>query len=164
MVEFEREFDRPSLAGIAPFVSEQDFARKETLVEPAASGPVDAAGDALSAVDLSPAEPRTDSASLTVPTPSAAPVDEVVSQGAPERDRRAVVSLVSARQAARGKRGSAARAPRTGRSTAPRASTVDGALAREMSHDEAIKLARGPRQRQVQTTCRRCASSICRRA
>ena len=68
---------------------------------------------------------------------------------------RAVVSLVSARQATRGQRNSAARALHTGRSPVACASTVDGALARatgrartsgpfarEMSRDEATSLAR----------------------
>lgn len=133
MVEFEREFDPPSHQGTAPPASKTDSAREQTPAQPAAIERVDAAGD---------------HARNTV-------ADEMASEGAPERDRRAVVSLVPARQATRGQPDSAARTPRTGRSPVAHASTVNGALARatdhtrtsgpfarEMSRDEATKLAR----------------------
>jgi hypothetical protein len=160
MVEFEREFEPPSRAGVVSLASEseEDSARKESLVESVAVGCVDAVGDrARSVIAHSPAELETDPtsrAALTADT-TLADADEVAPETAPERDRRAVVSLVTARQATRGKRGSASRASYTGRSPVTCAGTVDGALARstsrartsglferEMSLAEATSLAR----------------------
>jgi hypothetical protein len=152
MVEFEREFDPPSCGGIAPLASEQDSAREQIPDEPAAIRRVEAAGDrALSIVAHKPTELGTDPTSLAAPTAAAPPADEMAAEGAPERDRRAVVSLV----AARGQRGNTARTLHTSRSPLACASTVDGALARstgrartcgpfarEMSLTEATSLAR----------------------
>jgi hypothetical protein len=151
MVEFEHEFEPSSRAGAAPLASgsEGDCAREQTPAEPAA---IVVAGDgARSIVAHSSVELGTGPASLAAPTVDTAPAD-MASGGASERDRLAVVSLMTARQ---GSRGSGARALRTGRSPVACAGTVDGALARatsrartsglferEMSLAEATSLAR----------------------
>lgn len=125
MVEFEREFDPPSHRSTAPVASKADSAREQTP-QPAAIERVDAAGDhARNIVAHSPTELGTDPISLAAHTAGTTPADETP-QGAPKPDRRAVVSLVPARQATRGQR--------TGRSPVAHANTVDGALARATDH------------------------------
>jgi hypothetical protein len=156
MVEFEREFDLPR-AGIAPLASEEDSGREQIPAESAVIGRMEVAGErALSIVAHSPTERGTAPTLLAVPTASTAPADEMASEGAPERDRRAVVSLVASRSATSGQRNSATRATlHAGRSPVACASTVDGALAwaagrartggpfaREMLLAEATSLAR----------------------
>jgi hypothetical protein len=158
VVGFERELDRRSRTGIVPLASgsEEDCAREEPPAEPATVARVDAAADreqSIVAREPSPTELGIDPGSLAEPTAGTAPADEMIPR-APEKDRRAVVSLVGVRQ---GRRGSASRALRTGCSPVERASAVDGALARrsdqprartnnlfarEMSRDEATSLAR----------------------
>jgi hypothetical protein len=125
MTEFEHEFESLSRPGTMPPASEENSAEEQTPAQPAASGRVDAAGDGAH----SPTELGTDPSSVASPTADTTHADETP-ESAPDHDRRAVVSLVTAaRQATRGQRDSA-RATRTGRSPAARTSAVDGTLAR----------------------------------
>jgi hypothetical protein len=131
MVEFEREFESPSHPSATPLASEENSTREETLVGPAT---IVAAGDhARSVVAHSSTEPGPDPASLASPTADSTPADEAAPKSVPDHDRHAVVSLMTARQATRGKRGSVSRAPHTGRSPVTCVDTVDGALARSTS-------------------------------
>jgi hypothetical protein len=161
MAEFEHEFESSSRADTVTPASEENCAAREreglrageSSAEPAA---IVVAGDgARSIVAHSPTELGTCPASLAAPIAGTAPADEMAPESAPEGERRAVVSLVTARQATRGRRISAARALRTGRSPVACASTMDGALARstgrartngpfarEISLTEATSLAR----------------------